>query len=129
MKRIFLAAALLFMSGPALADIANGLPQYQWVNPTTWSDGTPLTAAQITAYQINCTGAATVNKRVAAASGVPPFTVPSTERYAPGAYTCTLAVYAKQTAAAAEILGIASNPVNFTVPQPRPNAATGFSVD
>lgn len=127
MRIVILLCALVF-AAPAIADVANGLPRFDWTPPTTWTDGTALTASQITGYQLVCSGAATVNKRIAPA-GVPPHTLPSTERLGPGSYACTLAVHAKQTATSVEATSSASSPVNFTVPQPKPGVATGFSVD
>jgi hypothetical protein len=128
MQRLFLAAVLA-CAMPALADVQSGTPRFNWSQPGVWSDGSALTAAQITGYQIDCGGAANVSRRVAAASGVPPFQTPDAERYAPGAYTCTLAVDARQTTPSAEVLGAASAPVVFTVPQPAPVAPADFSVD
>lgn len=121
-----LAITLSFIA-PASADIANGLPTFDWTQPSSWSDGSPLSASQITGYQLNC--GATQNRRIAAASGVPPSTTPTANRFAPGTYSCTLAVYAKKTTADPEVLGAASAPVSFTVPQPTPGAVTGFSVN
>src|SRR5262245_43107461 len=124
-----LAVAALGIVGDAKADIANGLPTFNWTQPTSWSDGTALTASQITGYQLNCSGAATVNRRVSAAAGVPPSVTPAANRFAPGQYTCSLAVYAKKTTADPEVMGTFSGPVSFTVPQPTPGAVTGFSVE
>lgn len=124
--RVFMIAMLAMCAAPALADIAAGTPTFNWSQPTAWSDGAPLTAAQITGYQLACTGANAVNVRIATAAGVPPY---QTTRLDPGPYTCTLAVYAKRSAASLEVRSDPSSPVSFTVPQPVPNAPAGFSVD
>ena len=125
----WLAGLLVLVSVPALADVSSGTPRFSWTQPMDWSDGSALTASQITGYQLSCTGAATVSRRIAAASGVPPSQTPDASRFSPGSYTCTLAVYAKKTASDPEVLGAASNATSFTVPQPTPGAPTGFSVD
>ncbi len=126
MPAAMLAAMLAAMcAAPALADIA-GTPTFNWSQPTAWSDGAPLTAAQITGYQLVCTGANAVNVRIATAAGVPPY---QSTRLDPGPYTCTLAVYAKRSTASLEVRSDPSSPVSFTVPQPVPNAPAGFSVD
>lgn len=111
----------------ARADAPNGTPRYSWTQPATWSDGTPLTTAQITGYQRVCNGQTL--PRINAAAGIPPYQTPASERLAPGDYSCTLAVFAKYTPAEAEVLGPASAPVTFTVARPRPAAVTGLSVD
>lgn len=115
----------------ALADISTGHPAFDWTNPPAWTDGSTLTAAQITGYQLTCTGVQAVNSRIAAATGVPPTTYPPTTLAAlpPGNYSCTMAVYAKQTPTSTEQLGVASAPVSFTVPQPRPGVITGLSAN
>lgn len=128
MRTLLLLVALCFSSS-AFADVANGRPTFNWTQPATWTNGTALTAAQITGYQLNCgTG---LNTRIAATSGVPPVTVPPAPSapLAAGAYSCTLAVYAKETPTATEVLGIATSPVTFTVPQSRPVAPAALSVD
>lgn len=126
--RILIALVALLFAAPALADIANGLPEYNWMNPTTWTDGSTLLPAQITGYQLNCSPAS-ASRRIAPAGGVPPSVTPIANRLAPGPYTCNLSVYAKKTPTDMEQLGAASNSVSFAVPQPTPGAATGFSVN
>jgi hypothetical protein len=123
------ALLLLLCPMPALADVAAGRPEFSWTQPTTWTNGDPLTTAQITGYQLVCTGAQAVDARLAATG--PPATYPPTASPAlpAGSYACTLAVYARQTPTSQEVLGAATNPVNFVVPQPRPTAATDFSVN
>lgn len=133
MKKLLVGAVLLaaLSSAPAMADIANGLPEFDWTQPATWNDGSALTAAQITGYQLNCTGTgfAPINKRIAIATGVPPSTTPPAERFQPTTWSCTIAVYGRKTPTSPEVLGTASAPVSFTVPQPTPSAPTGFSVN
>lgn len=113
----------------SVADIATGTPVFSWTQPTQWSDGAPLTAAQITGYRLVCSGPTPVDRRTNAAAGIPPIVTSVAERYAPGAYSCTLAVYARRTPTTAEVISAATNPVTFTVPQPVPGAPTGFSVE
>lgn len=124
-----LVGVAALMSTEAQADVASGLPEFNWTQPTTWSDGSALTVSQITGYQLECTGAATVSRRLAAATGVPPSATPAANRFAPGSYNCTLAVFAKKTTADPEARGQPSSPVSFTVPQPTPGVVTGFSVN
>lgn len=130
MKKVVLAAiAALMVSASALADISTGTPTFDWTNPTQWTDGTALTTSQITGWQLECTGAATVSRRIATGAGVPPSVTAAANRFAPGTYSCTLAVYAKQTSTSPEAKSAASNPISFTVPQPTPGAPTGFSAN
>lgn len=126
-----LALGALLLSFSAQADLANGRPNFDWTNPTTWSDGSTITAAQITGYQLVCTGVQAVNVRIASGTGVPPSTYPPAAQPAlpAGNYSCTMAVWGKLTPTATEVLGVASNPVNFAVPQPRMNAPAGLSVN
>lgn len=126
-KLVLILVAALAPCVAAHADIPSGTPLYAWTQPTTWSDGAPLTAAQIVGYQRVCNGNNLA--RIAAASGVPPYQTPVAERLAPGAYSCTLAVVARRTPTDPEVVGLPSNAISFTVPQPRPNAATGFSAE
>ena len=127
MRKLFVAVLAMFLVAPAMADIASGLPTFNWTQPATWSDGSVLTVSQITGYQLNC--GATQNRRIATSTGVPPSVTPTANRFAPGPYTCTLAVYARKTTSDPEVLGLASSPVAFAVPQPTPGAVTGFSVE
>jgi hypothetical protein len=124
-KIAIVCCALALSAATARADVAAGRPEFNWTQPATWSDGDPLTAEQRTGYQLECTGAQAVSQRIEAAPGVPPYDYPST--LPPGQYTCTLAVFARETPTATEVLGIASAPVSFTVPQPRANAPVDFS--
>lgn len=126
---LMVATMLAALALPARADISTGTPTFDWSQPTQWSDGSTLTVSQITGYQLSCTGAATVSRRIATATGVPPSVTLAANRFAPGAYTCTLAVFAKLTPTSTEVLGGASNGASFTVPQPTPGAATGFSAN
>lgn len=129
MRKGLLLIPLFAVIMAAKADVQSGTPVYNWTNPITWSDGSPLTAAQITGYQLSCTGAATISRRITAASGVPPFPTPVSERYAPGSYNCTMQVYAKYTPASPEDISAASNTASFTVPRPTLGAPTGFSAN
>jgi len=127
--RVLLVLCSLVFASPAIADVASGLPRFTWTQPATWSDGAPLAVAQITAYQLSCSGASTLSTKVTAAATIPPYTIPVADRLGPGAYTCTLAVYARRTATSPEVLGLASSPVPFTVPQPTPGAPVGLSIE
>ena len=123
------AALVAAFASLATADIQSGTPTFDWMNPSVWSDGTPLTAAQITGYQLECVGAATTSRRIAAAPGVPPSLTDPANRFAPGSHTCTLQIYGKYTPSSPEILGAKSNSTSFTVPQPTLGAPQGFSAN
>ena len=129
MRKGLLLLPLAFAIFVAKADVQSGTPVYTWTNPINWSDGSPLAAAQITGYQLSCTGAATVSRRITPATGVPPFPTPVSERYAPGSYTCTMQVYAKYTPTSPEDISAMSNSTSFTVPRPTLGAPTGFSAN
>lgn len=108
---------------PLVAALATTLPvfaankTFTWVPPTANTDGSPLAAADIASYRLRC-------------QDQPDVTVPGgntvsfVKDYAPGSYTCALFTVHRN----GNISG-PSNAVSFTVPQPTPNAATGFSVN
>lgn len=108
----FLTLCLAF----SLTLAANALEKtFTWTPPTVYADGTPLPPTQIAGYTLSCgsllvaiDGAVSTHKR----------------DFAPGSYTCSLV-----TRATNGQVSLPSNSVNFTVPQPRPNAPTDFSVD
>jgi hypothetical protein len=89
---------------------------FSWTAPTAYTDGTPLPAAQIAGYTLNCSPTRTL----AIAGAVTTFKAD----FGPGSHTCALV-----TRAANGQVSAPSNSVNFTVPQPVPNAATGLSVE
>lgn len=120
-----IAALVAAFAFQARADVAAGLPEFTWAAPTAWTDGTAMTAAQLTGFRISCSPGGYVMR---VAGDLRTFTVPAAERFAAGAYTCVLYPFGKYTPTTAETMGPASSPVSFTVPQPTPNAATGFSV-
>ena len=128
MRLLAFLVGLLFTT-TVYADIANGLPTFDWPQPIVWTDGSTLTAAQITGYQLACTGTAVVNRRISAATGVPPSVTAVANRFAPGPYTCTLALFARKTTTDPEVQGDPSPSVSFSVPPPRPGAPATFSVN
>ena len=89
---------------------------FTWIAPTQYTDGSPLPTAQIAGYTLTC------------GSLVVPIVGPVTSYkrdFGPGGYSCTLQTRATTTPTPSVPVG----PVVFTVPQPDPNAPTGFSVD
>jgi hypothetical protein len=130
MRRWILGVLAALSPLAAQGDVASGRPQFDWTNPAAWSDGATLTVAQITGFQLECTGAQVVSTRLAA-TGVPPAIHPAPPATAlpPGAYACRIGVFARKTPTTAEVMGALSGPVNFTVPQPTPGVVTGLSVN
>lgn len=53
MKRLLLLASLALLTTAALA--ATGSSLITFTRPSTWSDGSPLAATDITGYQVDCT--------------------------------------------------------------------------
>lgn len=130
MKRIaLLVSPLMLAAMSANADVNSGHPTFTWQDPLTWTDNTPVTQAQITAYQLICSGQQNVSVRIAKDAMTPPTTYPTPANAGlpAGNYACTLQVYGKKTPADVETLSPLSNVANFVVPQPRMNAPTGFS--
>lgn len=124
--RKLLCLLVLLLPLPALADVANGLPQFNWTAPTQWTDGTTMTAAQLTGYRISCSPGGYVMR---VAGNLTTFTVAPSDRFAAGAYSCVLYAFGKYTTTTAETMGAATAPVTFTVPQPTPGVPGAFSVN
>ncbi len=116
---------VLMVAAAAFAGIPDGRPVFKWTDPTQWDNGDALTPAQITGAMLSC--AATTGAPLTARASSQPFTFPT--QLVPGGWSCTVAVYAKKTATDTEVLGAASAPVSFTVPQARPRAATAVSAE
>lgn len=109
------------------ADVPAGRPTFDWDNPMAWTNGNALAPAQITGYQLECTGAQNVSARLSDMPATYP--PPSSSALPAGGYTCTLAVFARETPTSEEAMSAPSGAVSFTVPQSAPNVATGLSVD
>jgi len=107
---VALAALVLFVAGAAHAQEEK---TFDFEAPTQWTDGSPLTLAQITRHVLSCAPAVTGMDLV-----VPASVTSFARRFPPGTFTCYLQTRATMTGEAESQISDPSNSVTFTVSQP-----------
>jgi len=110
---LVVAALLAFAAGFTLEAFAQEEKTFDFTAPTQWTDGSPLTLAQITRHVLACNPMPAGVEPVVAASANT-----FTRRFPPGTYSCTLQTRATMGADSESQISDPSNTVTFTVSQP-----------
>ena len=119
--KFFVLGFLVFF---ALEARAQEEKTFDFEAPTQWTDGSPLTLAQITRHVLACNPMPAGVEPVVAASATT-----FTRRFPPGTYTCTLQTRATMGGDSESQISDPSNAVVFSVGQPilKPQPPRAFS--